>query len=236
VNNINIKLHSLQFKILEKLVTTESARFNDLLLEEIESEHMNYHLKKLLEFGFVTKADDKYILTDAGKDYSNLLDDQVTIIEKQPKTSVLINGIRIREDTGEIEYLLSKRLRQPYLNKVGRLTGKVRFGETLEEAAARELYEETGLAAKTIVLEEIHHKMRYREDGEFVQDVLFYIFFMKDFYGAFIERTEFQENLWVTKREFEKGDFDTYKDIVFWERTEPRQLVYTENVKLADGF
>lgn len=236
MNNINIKLHNLQLKILEKLVTTESARFNDLLLEEIESEHMNYHLKKLVEFGFVTKDNDRYVLTDAGKDYSNLLDDQVTIIEKQPKTSVLINGIRIKEDTGEIEHLLSKRLRQPYLNKVGRLTGKVRFGETLEEAAARELYEETGLAAKTIVLEEIHHKMRYREDGEFVQDVLFYIFFMKDFFGTFIQKTEFQENIWVTKNEFESSDYDTYKGVVLWERTDPKQLTYSESVKLADGF
>lgn len=174
----NLKLHEFQIMLIAKLTKCNSARFNELLIENLESEHMNYHLKKLQELGLVTRVGSEYTLTNAGKDYSNLLDDNIEIIERQPKTSVLLHAIRHGKN-GEIEHLLNKRLRQPYLHKVGRLSGKVRFGESLEQAAARELYEETGLIAQTIVLEEIYHRMRFNPptaldaSPEYVQDVLF---------------------------------------------------------------
>lgn len=155
-----MKLHQLQKVLLKKLSKISSARFNELLITGLSSEHMNYHLKKLIECGLVEKTGD-YSLTDKGKDYINLLDDEAEVIERQPKTSVLIHAIRQNPD-GEMEHLMSRRLKQPYLGKVGKIGGKVRFGETLVAAAQRELYEETGLRAGKMVLEEIYHKLRYR--------------------------------------------------------------------------
>jgi ADP-ribose pyrophosphatase YjhB (NUDIX family) len=236
MDNINIKLHELQKVILRKLTVVAAARFNDLLIAELESEHMNYHLKRLLDLGLVEKYEDRYALTDKGKDYSNLMDDDVEFIEKQPKTSVLLYAVR-KNAAGEVEHLLSKRLRQPYFGKIGRLTGKVRFGETLAEAAARELYEESGLHAATIVLEGIYHKLRHREDGVYVQDALFYTFFVTDFTGDFIAKTAHQENLWLTAKQLAADStLDPFEGLKLTERFEPETLNFIEENSVATGY
>ncbi len=241
---IELKLHYYQKALIKELTLTKTGRrFNQLIIEGLESEHMNYHLKRLMEIGFVTKSGDDYILTDTGKDYSNLLDDALQATEKQPKTSVIIWGVR-KNSKGEVEHLLNRRLRQPYYGKVGRITGKVLFGEALEEAAARELYEETGLTAKHFTLEKVYRKMRKREDvlpaqaGVFVQDVFFYIFFVTEFEGTLIERTPFQENFWATKEEVlgNKNIYDVYDDFTIDKRIQPKQFTFTEHVDIAEGF
>lgn len=235
MNNINIKLHYYQKELLKSLSKTNSLRFNELLIEGLESEHMNYHLKKLIEIQLVRKEKGKYVLTDAGKDYFNLMDEETDFIEKQPKTSIIIHGVR-ESTKKEVEHLLVRRLRQPYYGKVGRVTGKVKFGETLKGAAARELLEETGLKANTFKLEEIYHKLRKRKDGTWVQDVIFYIFFVTDFSGTFIAKTLYQENFWMTKNEFEKAHLDSYRNLKLDNRINPKKLTVKENVNYAKGF
>ena len=68
MDNINVKLHNLQKTILKKLASRQTMRFNDLLIPGLASEHMNYHLKKLLELDMVTKKENRYLLTDKGTD------------------------------------------------------------------------------------------------------------------------------------------------------------------------
>jgi len=197
----DIKLHYFQKDLLKKLTLSDKpVRFNDLLIEGLESEHMNYHLQKLIEFGFVAKSTQRYSLTDLGKDYSNLMDDAIEIVEKQPKTSVLLIVISKRDGTNSDEYLVNKRLRQPYYGKVGMLTGKVRFGETLTQAAQRELFEESGLHAENCKLMSIYHKIRTKGDDT-VQDVLFYRMLMTEISGELISKTQYQENFWQTNDE-----------------------------------
>ncbi len=232
---INFSLHNLQNALLKKLSTRPRARFNDLLIDGLGSEHMNYHLKKLMDYGLVAK-DGGYFLTDKGKDYVNMMDDEVEFIERQPKTSVLIHAIR-KNGLGEVEHLCSRRLKQPYLGKVGKIGGKVRFGETLEQAARRELFEETGLEAKELFLEEIYHKLRYRENGEFIQDVLFYCFLVRGLYGDFITRTEYQENFWATRDElFNSGKHDLFDGFVCAEDFTPKPLEFIESVAKVEGY
>ena len=243
MNNVNIKLHEFQLELMKKLAVADELRFNQLLISGLESEHMNYHLKKLLDLELVMKERNNYRLTDKGKDYTNLMDDDVELIEKQPKTSVLLHIVRTTE-TDEVEHLLSKRLRQPYLGKIGRLTGKVKFGETLEQAAHREMYEETGLQADRMVLEEIYHKMRHRDDGSFVQDVLFYRFFIINPTGNFIAMTPHQENIWVKTSDVKLGgEHDYFEDLLlafedheFENRVEPTGLSFEETVRVVSGY
>src|SRR3990170_944918 len=118
VSSTDLVVHYFQKAILKKLTLTPILKFNELLIDGLESEHMNYHLKKLITYGFVSKKGISYQLTDKGKDYCNLLDDNIDMVEKQPKTSVLITGVRKNPQTGKIENLVSKRLRQPYYGKV----------------------------------------------------------------------------------------------------------------------
>lgn len=231
-----IKLHYFQKDLLKKLTLSDTPRrFNDLLIEGLESEHMNYHLQKLTELGFVEKSSKGYSLTDSGKDYSNLMDDAIEEIEKQPKTSVLILACRQRSEASNDEYLVSKRLKHPYYGKVGLLTGKVRFDETIEQAVQRELYEETGMRGETVSLTSICHKIRTR-DGVFVQNTIFYRHLVTDLFGEFISHTEYQENIWATIEELNQRDdlFDSFST-KWLTRTIP-SLTFTVDIAEAEGY
>ena len=162
------------------------------------------------------------------------MDEETDLIEKQPKTSVIVSGAKTRK--GKIEHLLTRRLRQPYYGKVGRITGKVRFGETFQETAERELFEETGLRTKAYKLDQVYRKIRKRKNGTTVQDVVFYIFFVTSFSGKFINKTPYQENFWITKKEFDKADLDTYRDLIMDDRTKAGKLKLKESVDTAHGF
>lgn len=233
----NIKLHFIQTELIKKLTLNPKLKFKDLVLDGFESEHISYHLNQLKELKLVSKLGEYYELSNKGKDYSNQLDDEIEIIEKQPKTAVLCFCVRKNPETNQIENLLNKRLKQPYYGKVGRIGGKVRFGETLKDAALRELKEETGLSAKKVELQEIYHKIRHTKDGEVVQDVIFYIFFMTDFEGTLIEKLPYQENFWISKNELQKRkDLDTFDDLEISESLEPKQFKISESIKLVKGF
>lgn len=231
------QLHELQKTILRTLAFQKSARFNELLIENLESEHMNYHLKRLIEMGLVAKHEEKYLLTDYGKDYSNLMNDDLTEIEKQPKTSVLLRIVRKNEQTGEIEHLLCRRLRQPYFGKVGRLSGKVRFGESLYDAARRELKEETGLDANVVEIEEIYHKIRYRENNEVVQDVIFYTCFVTETTGELVEKLPYQENFWVSAKRLENDkNIDPFEGLILDDNLAAKKLSLIESIGVAQGY
>jgi len=232
----DIKLHYFQKDLLKKLITrNKPSRFNDLLIEGLESEHMNYHLQKLAELGLVSKSESGYELTDIGKDYANLMDDSVEEIEKQPKTSVLILACRQREGTESDEFLMSKRLRHPYYGKVGLLTGKIRFEETIEQAVQRELYEETGLQSRSITLINIYHKIRTK-DNVVVQNNIFFRHLVLDVFGEFIEHTDYQENFWATIDELNKRDdlFDSFST-KWLTRTIP-PLTFKVDIAKAEGY
>jgi ADP-ribose pyrophosphatase YjhB (NUDIX family) len=229
-----MNLHYYQKELLRKLALSQKPlKFNDLLLEGIESEHMNYHLKKLISLRQIEKVDGLYKLTNKGKDYVNLLEDDIKTEEKQPKTSVIIKASRINKE-GKEELLVCKRLRHPYWGKVGRLTGKVKFGEKVEDAVKRELYEETGLITEDIKLLNIYRKLRYDKNENSVQDVFFYVFEVENLTGNFIEKSQFQENFWITKQDFKKRE-DFFKDFR-WDWDIQNKEFFKESIDYSDGY
>lgn len=231
-------LHPYQNILIKKLALapSEGLRFKHLIIEDVDSDHSNYHLKQLIRFGLVKKTNALYSLTDKGKDYSGSLDDAMKHVEKLPKTSVIVWAMRKRPD-GVNEYLVNKRLRHPYYGKVGRITGKVLFGESLEDAAQRELYEETGLQANFMKLDAVYHKIRKRPDGSIVQDNIFFIFFMSDLVGTLVPRTEFQENFWITADDVRERRYDFYDDFILDDRDKPHPVMQFEEVlALAEGY
>ncbi len=236
MNNINSKLHYYQVELIKRLSQDVGVRFNDLIIKGLESEHMNYHLKKLIDIGFVLKKEGKYLLSDTGKDYFNLLDENSSLLEKQPKTSVIIHAKR-KNINGEVEQLLTKRLRQPYYGKVGHPTGKVKFGEKLTDAVSRELFEETGLKSKSITLERVYRKMR-EKNGVWVQDVIFFIFLVTGLSGTLIEKTEFQENFWATAKDIRRRrkDIDLFDDFKMDDQLRAKTLTFNEETGTAEGF
>lgn len=190
--------HEAQMKILRHLLLSPSAGFARLQkTTDLASDHFNFHIKKLLEVGYIEKREDKYTLSRAGKEYANRMDTDENVIEKQPKLSVVLV---VENDEGKV--LVQQRLKQPYYGFWGRPTGKVRWGETLLEAAARELMEETGIYA-TLRVSGMYHKMDFdRDTKELLEDKYFCVIHGTDPQGDLIADAEGHHNEWSTVEEF----------------------------------
>jgi ADP-ribose pyrophosphatase YjhB (NUDIX family) len=190
--------HAIQMKILRYLLLSPDATFATLRKDaDMQSDQFTFHLKKLLSVGYVTKDGRLYRLTRAGKEYANRMDTDENVIEKQPKLSVVLI---IENDKGQM--LQQERLKHPYYGYWGFATGKVRWGETLLDAGARELLEETGLTADLRVVG-FYHKMDYEEgSGELLEDKYFCIIHGTNPQGELIEDAEGHHNEWMTNAEF----------------------------------
>jgi len=224
--------HFLQRDVLKKLSLNPKLHFKDLLNDKVESEHMNYHIKKLVDMGYVNKDGYNYSLTEEGKKFVDLVDSESNKVEKMPKVAVIL--FLLRKNKGVIEQLSCKRLKQPFYGKIGRLTGKVKFGETVETTAKRELKEETGLIAKDARIFKIYRKMSKNKSGEFVQDSVFFFCELTGISGNFIDKTIFQENLWIKKSDLKRAELDFFNDYEFFEEFPKGELLYEENIFSAE--
>lgn len=195
--------HDAQMAILRHLLLSPGAGFAELQKStDLTSDHFNFHIKKLVDVGYVNKKDNgHYTLSRAGKEYANRMDTDDNVIEKQPKISV---ALIIENANGEI--LAQQRLKQPYYGFWGRPTGKIRWGEPMLEAASRELMEETGLTADLRVAG-FYHKMDYdKESGDLLEDKIFVLIYGMNPKGDLIVDDEGHHNEWLSDDEMIKKE------------------------------
>jgi 8-oxo-dGTP diphosphatase len=195
-----IEIHSAQAKILRVLLFQPAARFSQLNEEKLPNDHFAFHLKQLTESGLVKKTlDGRYELTAKGKEFANRMDTETIKLERQAKIGALI--VAVRKSSHKTLYLLQKRLKQPYFGFWGFVSGKVRWGETAQDTAKRELTEETGLIAGEVMLAGIEHKIDCQQSGLVLEDKFFFVFTSREPAGLFREKFEGGENRWLTKGE-----------------------------------
>lgn len=149
----------------------ESQRYAALQPPDIGSNLFSYHLKALKESGYVIRTGfGTYGLSAAGKRYADGLSLQDLKPRVQPKIVIFL---ACRDRLGR--WLLMKRRIQPLLDQIGFPYGKLHLGETIAEAAKRELAEKTGLDG------ELTHRgdgyLTIREDGKAVSEVFFHLFY-----------------------------------------------------------
>ena len=132
-------MHYLQKTILDKLRHGQAFTYTALMPAGIESSHFRYHLKRLMTDGLVEKVDKgRYKLSHNGMQEVDYLSENRTTIIRTPKiiTYTLL--------TFHSKMLLYKKPKEPYRNLWGLIGGKVHFGEDIQVAAKREVYEKTG--------------------------------------------------------------------------------------------
>lgn len=197
--------HETQLQILRELLFQPSAHFTDLQKNtDLTSDHFNFHINKLIEIGFIEKVQKgEYRLTTIGKEYANRMDTDTNEIERQPKISVLL--FIERDHDGQKEYLLQQRLKQPFYGFWGMMGGKVKFGDSFEETAARELEEETGLTGNFEFLS-IYRKRDYNQDNTLLEDKVFIRMKVSNPDGVLIEDFEGGHNEWLTIEQIGKLD------------------------------
>jgi ADP-ribose pyrophosphatase YjhB (NUDIX family)/predicted transcriptional regulator len=174
--------------IIESLASDE-LKFNELSKKlNTRSNELSYHLKLLLDIGYVEKnSSGEYRLTDKGKVLVPYL--KIFQREEMPPTifcaPVVINKNKI---------LFIKRPKEPYKGFLEFPGGKIRKGETLIQAAVRELKEETNVIAENgriICLADILTSKNHHFVGVYVQ-----MDFVKDL-GK--DGAENQERIWIDK-------------------------------------
>jgi ADP-ribose pyrophosphatase YjhB (NUDIX family)/predicted transcriptional regulator len=197
--SIDKQLHPAHVAILQVLLFRPDARFAQLQkASELSSDHFNFYLKQLIDQDYIAKnIAGAYHLTQKGKEFANRFDTDARQVERQPKVAVCL---MIRRGDGTM--LVQQRLKQPFYGYWGRPTGKIRWGETILQAAARELMEETGLQAD-LSFESIYHKMDYEQDtNKLLEDKIFFIVGGANPRGELITEFEGGRNAWMTQQEY----------------------------------
>lgn len=197
--SIGTDIHPVQSSILCGLLFTKEGRFGQLNKLGLSTDHFSFHLKQLIDWGLVDKLEKgKYRLSEKGKEFANRFDTEKAEVEKQAKVAVLIVGVKT--ERGEKKYLIQQRLKQPYFGFWGFLTGKVRWGETVEQAGVRELAEETSLKGK-LELMAVKHKMDYNQRKKLLEDKYFFVIRASKLQGKMVEKFEGGRNKWMKKKE-----------------------------------
>lgn len=227
--------HEAQVAILRHLLFLPQSTFSELQkATDLTSDHFNFHIKKLIEQGYVDKFDKHYKLTHKGKEYANRMDTDDNSIEKQPKVSVAITLER-RNAVGEREFLFQQRKKNPYYDFWGRVGGKVRWGESVIEAANRELKEETGLEAE-FEYKLLYHKRDFNKTtGKLLEDKIFLCVYATEYKGELMESFEGGINRWMTVNEFHEmpkrfNSVDEFMDLMdAGETFAEREFYYDES-------
>jgi hypothetical protein len=134
--------HPLQRHIIGVLTRHEAVHFSDLLEPDMESNSLTYHLQQLIKDGLVESPQrGVYCLSELGKQIGRHSEERSDMLLRRAR-SILILAIQHAE-TGE--WLLSKRLTQPLLHKVGFMHAEPQPKQTQEETAAQTLKELTSL-------------------------------------------------------------------------------------------
>lgn len=198
--------HTAQTAILRHLLFSPEASFADIQKStDLTSDHFTFHIKKLTEEGYVERREKNYRLTRKGKEYANRMDTDENEIERQPKVSVAITLERVN-DKGEREFLFQQRKKNPYFDFWGRVGGKVRWGETIIEAAERELKEETGLEAE-LEYKLLYHKRDFdKKSGRLLEDKIFLCVYATKYKGDLIKQFEGGINQWMTEAVFRQKE------------------------------
>ncbi|MBW4061541.1 NUDIX domain-containing protein [Candidatus Saccharibacteria bacterium] len=184
-------MHQLQQHILSQLIRHSSRRYAELKPTEVEGNLFMYHLRSLMKAGWVTKrADGRYELTPEGLRYADSLSLKTFTPRAQPR---MVTLLVCRNATGQ--YLLLKRKRQPMIGKINFPYGKIHLGESIGQAAARELKEKTGLSAG----------LTHRGDGyittfigdEPVSQIFFHLFIASQIHGQLVPSSADGEVFWT---------------------------------------
>ncbi len=195
-------LHVIQKEILIRLIQNPELRYSQLKPKHIESNHFMYHLKALMRDGMVEKRDNgNYSLTMEGKLYADQVNLKTLKVRRQPK---IVTLVAVQNDKNQ--WLLYKRKHQPLINQIGFPYGKLHLGETVQEAAERELMEKTGLTCK------LKHKgdgyIIIHEENEPVSQICFHLFYGRNPKGKMKTETQYGWIRWSDENDdFTKPPF-----------------------------
>lgn len=130
-------MHHIQKAILIKLANSSFMRFSELQPPHVPNNTFSYHLKRLLEAGYIEASPLGYTATRKALKIIQDIDSRQHRITRPVALTVLY----ITNDQGEV--LLLERGNRPFKDWRSVPSGIIHGGESLKQAAVRELYEKT---------------------------------------------------------------------------------------------
>lgn len=215
-------MHRLQQHILNRLIAHEDQRYADLKPDEVEGNLFMYHLRQLTSRGLVVKrSDGLYELTAEGKRLVGGMSLETFTPRAQPK---IVTLVVCRNETGQ--YLFYHRRRQPLLGMAGFPYGKIHLGESIADAAVRELFEKTGLAA------ELEHKgdgyITIYQNGEPVSQIMFHLFYGENPVGELLPDATSGKAFWGTLSDVDNTFMPSVIDLLQLLKDNPMSHFFTE--------
>lgn len=216
-------MHWIQNYVLQQLILFPDRRYADLKPANIEGNLFMYHLRQLLKAKLVQKrADGLYELTAAGQVYADRLSLKTFKPRIQPR---IVTLIACQNYQGQ--WLLFRRKRQPLIGQVGFPHGKLHEGESVQQAATRELKEKTGLKAS------LRHcgdgYITIVEHGSVVSQVMFHCFYGKNPSGRLLTDTKVGHAYWGDPSEVAPDELiKSVPDLIELLRKHPRSRFFAE--------
>lgn len=140
--------HYIQKNIVYALALTQSLRFSDLKPDTIENKLFDYHLKKVVAQGYVTKLDSgEYALTPTGRRVGkDVIKHADQLVDRA--YSVLFLAVRRQSDNA---WLLCRRKTHPLLGAIGFMHTQPGHEHHAADVAASTLLEKSGLHGDFVV-------------------------------------------------------------------------------------
>lgn len=167
-------MHPLQITIIKTLAFSQGLHFAQLQPKGVPSNQLTFHIQQLLDNGYIEKMDLTYHLTGLGKEKATLIDSETLQFSTQAKQ--IASMICMRQGKDEMEFLFYERTKHPYFGFHGFPAGKIKYGETVAEAARRETFEETGLFAQPELLSITHYITYDKNTQKLVDDKVLFRF------------------------------------------------------------
>ncbi|HSI21185.1 MAG TPA: NUDIX domain-containing protein [Verrucomicrobiae bacterium] len=134
-------MHPYQRHIVDLLLQQSPRRYAELKPVDVEGNIFSHHLKKLIKEELVAQlSPGSYALGKAGRKLAGNVSATTGEIRSQQKILV---EIALQNEQGE--WLLFERGREPYRGLIGFPAGRRHAGETLLEAATRDITEKAGI-------------------------------------------------------------------------------------------
>jgi 8-oxo-dGTP pyrophosphatase MutT (NUDIX family) len=138
----NYDMHFIQKDIIQSLAFKSPQRFSQLQPATIPNNTFSYHLKRLVDLGYIESKEEKgYVATRKALKTIQFSPERT----RKQLTPATITIIYVTNDIGEV--LILNRSKHPFIDYFGLPSGLVHSSETVEVAAHRELYEKTGIDA-----------------------------------------------------------------------------------------
>lgn len=147
-------MHHIQREIITQLAQKSPQRFSHLQPDRIPNNTFSYHLKKLIQMGYVLSVDGGYIPTRKALKTLQYTDNNTQ--HRRQGAPVTLSMIYLTNSDGNV--LLLRRHQRPFSGWQGLPSGLIHKGESIAEAAHRELMEKTSIDT---------HELTYRGTLDF---------------------------------------------------------------------